>query len=253
MAIKNVTSKNGAIISKSILKKVTSLPKSKIGSFAGITFAVSRKKILTFKDLKRDDSYNWTDHDVLNGLPLSEFNGAGLSNLSLQIELRSSFGLEPYATLEKLRKFAANGKTSSLIIGKKTISNAKFEIVSIGQAFEDITANGVIKKITVDLTLKQYNKSSAAKAKITKSKSKKTSSKKTRTKSKKKHVGTITIKASLLNARMSPSLKGKVKKALRKGQKYKVYSIKKTDITWYKLAGGLYCSAGSKYVSYKKA
>lgn len=247
----NITSKNGAIISKKTLKNLKKLPKPKIGSFAGVTFAVSRKKILTFRDLKRDDAYNWTDHDVLSGLPLSEFSGAGLSSLSLQIELRESFGVDPYATLKKLRKFAASGKTSYFLIGKKTISNARFRIESVGQAFEDITSNGVIKKITVDLTLKQYNKSSAAKAKISKKKSKKTAAKKKSSKSKKKATGTITTKM-ILNVRMSPSLKGKIKKTFKKGQKVKVYGTKKTDITWYKLAGGLYCSAGARYVSYKK-
>lgn len=243
------------VVKKIVRKKVTKkkVVKTKIGSYAGITFTVSRKKIITFNDLKRDDSYNWTDHEVLNGQPLSEFGGAGLSGLTLQIELRKSFGIAPYTTLKKLRLFAAAGKSSAFMLGKIVIGNTKFRIESIGQAMEEIGPKGEVLKITVDLTLKQYNKTTVKKSKISKAKSKKTAKKKSSNKSKKKANGTITIKVGMLNARMSPSLKGKIKKVLRKNQKYKVYGTKKTDITWYKLAGGLYCSAGKAYVSYKKS
>lgn len=235
-------------------KKTTTKAKTKLGSFAGITFVVSRKKILTFSELKRDDAPRWTDHEVLNGRPISEFLGPGLSGLSLKIELRKSLGItDPYAQLTKLKKFASSGKTSAFILGKKTISNGKFKIEAIGQAFEEIAPNGEVLKITVDLTLKQYYKTTVKKATVSKAKSKKTAKKKSATKSKAKATGTITIKAKALNVRMSPSLKGKIKKSLKKGEKVKVYGTKKTDITWYKLGGGLYCSAGSSYVSFKKS
>jgi hypothetical protein len=70
--------------------------------------------------------------------------------------------------------------------------------------------------------------------------------------SKKKWIGEITVKVGMLNIRMGPSLKARIKKVARKGQKYKVYGTKKTDITWYSLGAGLYISASSKYVSFKK-
>lgn len=227
-------------------------PKTKLGSFAGLTFGVSRKKLLTFQDFSRSDSYRWTDHEVLNGQPISEYNGADLSGIALKIELRKVFGLKPYETLTALRKFAKAGKTSAFLIGKKTVSGAKFKIESIGQAFEEIAPNGEVLKITLDLTLKQYNKPTVKKTSIKKPKSKKSTKKKKTAKSKQKATGTITIKAYMLNVRMSPSLKAKTKKVYRKGQKYRVYGTRKTDILWYKLAGGLYCSANSQYVSFKK-
>lgn len=252
MATKKTTNKTSTIKkTASTVKKA----KTKLGSFAGMTFVVSRKKILTFSDLKRDDSARWTDHEVLNGKPISEFLGDGLSSVSLKIELWKSLGItNPYNQLQKLRKFAAQGKTSAFIIGKRTLSNGKFKIESIGQTMEEIGPNGQIQKITVDLTLKQYNKNIVKKASISKKPtSKKTKTKKTAAKSKAKAIGTITIKSKILNVRTSPSLKGKIKKTLKKGTKVKVYGTKKTDITWYKLGGGLYCSAGSAYVSFKKS
>lgn len=248
MAVKKKVVKK--IVRKKIAKK--KITKTKLGSYAGITFTVSRKKIITFNELKRDDSYNWTDHEVLNGQPLSEYGGAGLSTLTFQIELRKSFGIAPYTTLKKLRLFAAAGKTSAFMLGKTVIGNTRFRVESIGQAMEEISPKGEVLKITVDITLKQYNKTAVKKAKISKPKSKKTAKKKSSSKSKQKSTGTITVKVGMLNARMSPSLKGKIKKVLRKNQKLKVYGTKKTDITWYKLAGGLYCSAGKSYVNYKK-
>ncbi|AMW99305.1 phage tail protein [Rummeliibacillus stabekisii] len=235
-------------------KKTTKKAKTKLGSFAGITFVVSRKKILTFSELKRDDVARWTDHEVLNGKSISEFLGPGLSAISLKIELRKSLGISnPYSQLSKLRKFASNGKTSAFILGKNTISNGKFKIESIGQEFEEIAPNGEVLTISVDLTLKEFYSTTVKKATISKAQSKKTAKKKSAAKSKAKTTGTITVKPKALNVRMSPSLKGKIKKTLKKGDKVKVYGTKKTDITWYNLGGGLYCSAGSSYVSFKKS
>lgn len=223
----------------------------KIGSFGGVSFTVSRKKVLTLTDLKRDETVRWQTHDAIMQKPIPEYLGPGQENLQFKILLKRNLGVNAYHTINILRHYQHYGKVGPFMLGKEMISGNYFYIESISEAYEKIDNNGVIHSIGVDITLKEYpiphNKMKK------KAKSKKTKSKKTKSKSKRKVTGTITIKCYMLNCRVKPSLKGKIKKVLRKNQKYKVYGTKKTDITWYDLGGGLYCSANSKYVSFKKA
>src|SRR5690606_36740220 len=61
--------------------------------------------------------------------------------------------------------------------------------------------------------------------------------------------GTITVKTDTLNVREKASFSSKVVKKIKKGQTFKVYG-KKNGL--YHLGGKQYCSAGTKYVTFKK-
>lgn len=222
---------------------------TKIGSFGGVSFTVSTKKITPLKDIKRDMSYGWENHDRRLAKPLPEFTGPGQETLSYQIILKRTLGETPYQTMKKLESFASSGKLSAFMLGTKMMSGNMFYIESISQTLETIDKKGVINSITADLTLKEYPLIKKTKKKAV---SKKTKAKKAKPRSKKKYAGEITIRVGMLNCRSTASLKGRIVKVLRKNQKYKVYGTKKTDILWYNLGSGRYCSANNKYVKYKK-
>ena len=221
---------------------------AKIGSFGGITFEVSTKKVLTFSNLSRSGEARWTEHEV-KGKPISEFIGPGQESASFSLTLSRSFGVDPTASLDKLRSFRDSGKTGAFIIGSKSISKNYWYIQSLNEGEHQIDGKGRIISIKVDVNIKEYAKDIKA---VSIKKPKPKPGKKKTTASKKKVYGTITIKVGMLNCRASSSLKGKILKVLRKGQKYKVYGVKTTDIPWYDLGGGKYCSAVSKYTSLKK-
>lgn len=222
----------------------------KIGSFGGVTFEVSTKKVLTFDDFSRSGEARWSEHEV-KGKPISEFIGPGQESASLTILLNKHWGTDPVKELNKLRSFRDKGKTGAFIIGNKSISSNHWYIASIGESDYQVDAKGRFIGIKVDLSLREYAKDVKA-ISISKPKPKPKPKKKKAPASKRKVIGTITIKVGMLNCRASRSLKGRILKVLRKGQKYKVYGKTTTDIPWYDLGGGKYTSAVSKYTSFKK-
>lgn len=226
-------------------------PKSKIGSFAGITFEISSKKVLTFNDMRRSETTRWTVHDIMGKKPLVEYNGPGQESISFRVIFKSNLNVDPWRKIKKFREFQHKGKVGALMLGKKTIANSKFYIEDMQEVYKHIDNKGVIHTIECDLTLKEYPATKMKRKKKTnKNKNKKSNSK---SNASKKVTGTITVKVSYLNVRTGPSFKNKVKKTIRAGQKFKVYGTKKGGgITWYDLGNGLWCSAGSKYTKITK-
>ena len=219
-----------------------------IGSFASIIFEVSANKILTFEDFSRGGSARWSKHDILMGKPLPEFMGADQESVSLKIKFKSSLGVKPEDSVERLRAFRDQGKISTLVIGNKPVTNGFWYIEDMQEGHRTIDNTGKAHQIEVDLTLKEYPKKDELRAKPRTSASTKTASGAKRT----AETGVVTVTCHSLYCRMSPSLSGKIAKVLKKNDAYKSYGTVKTDIVWYELGGGLYCSANSKYTSFKK-
>lgn len=228
-------------------------PKSKIGSFAGIKFEISSKKVLTFADMKRSETTRWTVHDIMGKKPLAEFNGPGQESISFRVSFKTNLNVDPWRTIKEFREFQNEGKVGPLMLGKKTIANSKFYIEDMQEAYRHIDSKGVIHTIDCDLTIKEYPAAKIKRKKKTNTKKNTTKKNGTKSNSGKKVTGTITVKVSNLNVRTGPSFKSKVKKTIRVGQKFKVYGTKKADgITWYDLGNGLWCSAVSKYTTFVK-
>lgn len=223
-----------------------------IGSFGPIVFQVSSRKVLTFGDFSRSGGSRWSLHDINQNKPMPEFVGPGQESISFKIQLKTAFGIEPEAAVERLRGFRNKGEVSTLIIGNKPVTNGFWYIDDIQEGHKLVDQNGIAHSIEVTLSLKEYPKPDNIRVKPSTSPSKGTPSG-TETAKKTSVTGVVTIKAASLNCRTSPSLTGKVSKVLKKNQTFKVYGLVKTDIEWYVLGGSLYCSANEKYVSFKKS
>jgi phage protein U len=222
---------------------------AKIGSFGTVVFEVSPKRILTFDELKRKSGSRWEEHEVIGGKPIPEFIGQTLDEITLPILLRASAGVDPKVELDKLRDFKNNGRTSFLIIGGSSVSTSQWYLEDMSEVHKVYDGKGRLITAEVELVLKEYPSPPAS---TNRSKPKTASASKTPNVSKKTWIGEITVKVGMLNIRMGPSLKARIKKVARQGQKYKVYGTTTTDITWYSLGAGLYISANPKYVSFKK-
>lgn len=61
--------------------------------------------------------------------------------------------------------------------------------------------------------------------------------------------GTLVVKATKLNVRAEANFNAKVVKVVSKGEKFKVYGVKNG---LYSIGAGLYCSAGTDYVTFTK-
>lgn len=165
-----------------------------IGSLGSlITFEVSDKKILTFKDLQVNASGSWSYHDIISKKPRSEFNGAELKDSSFSIVLSAEHGVKPRETMDKIVKAVESGQAMPFTLGGKVIGSNW--IIKSNSGMYDIVMNkGEVAKATVKITLEEYVVSASKKAskKNTKTTKKKSSKKKKSTSKKKKYkVGDI--------------------------------------------------------------
>lgn len=165
-----------------------------IGSLGSlITFEVSDKKILTFKDLQVNASGSWSYHDIISKKPRSEFNGAELKDSSFSIVLSAEHGVKPCETMDKIVKAVESGQVMPFTLGGKVIGSNW--IIKSNSGMYDIVMNkGEVAKATVKITLEEYVVSASKKAskKNTKTTKKKSSKKKKSTSKKKKYkVGDI--------------------------------------------------------------
>lgn len=165
-----------------------------IGSLGSlITFEVSDKKILAFKDLQVNASGSWSYHDIISKKPRSEFNGAELKDSSFSIVLSAEHGVKPRETMDKIVKAVESGQVMPFTLGGKVIGSNW--IIKSNSGMYDIVMNkGEVAKATVKITLEEYVVSASKKAskKNTKTTKKKSSKKKKSTSKKKKYkVGDI--------------------------------------------------------------
>lgn len=160
-----------------------------IGSLGSlITFEVSDKKILTFKDLQVNASGSWSYHDIISKKPRSEFNGAELKDSSFSIVLSAEHGVKPRETMDKIVKAVESGQVMPFTLGGKVIGSNW--IIKSNSGMYDIVMNkGEVAKATVKITLEEYVVSASKKAskKNTKTTKKKSSKKKKSTSKKKKY------------------------------------------------------------------
>ena len=224
----------------------------RIGTFAGVSFEVSSQKVLTFDGFSRSGSSRWGLHDVALQKPLPEFLGAGQESISMKISLHRSKKVNPEKVAEQLRRFRDSGKVSTLVIGKKPVTNGFWYIEDLQEDHRRIDNKGISNRIELSLTLKEYPKDKPVRLKP---KAKKKVSVKSGAASAKRKgpIGTATVKVGMLNCRMGPSLNARIKKVLRRGQRVQVYGYKTgSGLTWYNVGAGLYISAVSKYTTFKK-
>lgn len=223
----------------------------KIGTFAGVSFEVSAQKVLTFDALSRSGSSRWAVHDIALQKPLPEFLGAGQESISMKISLHRSKKVNPEKVAEQLRKFRDSGKVSTLVIGKKPVTNGFWYIEDLQEDHRRIDNKGISSRIDLTLSLKEYPKDKPVRLKP---KAKKKTSTSISTSSKRKGpIGTATVKVGMLNCRMGPSLNARIKKVLKRGQRVQVYGYKTgSGLTWFNVGAGLYISAVSKYTTFKK-
>ncbi|PAQ15076.1 hypothetical protein CD798_08520 [Bacillaceae bacterium SAOS 7] len=219
-----------------------------IGSFAGLVFEVSADKVLTFKDFSRSSGSRWSVHEINGKKPMPEFIGPGQESIPLKITLKTSHGVHPEKTLNKLIEFKDAGKVSTFIIGNKRITNGYWYLEEVSADYKQIDNQGRILSIEVSLSLKEYPKPPEIRSKPNTQKPKPP----TNSSLSGQYIGNVTIKVNMLNCRLAPSLKGKIKKVLRKNGVYRCYGKVKTDIEWWVLGKDLYVSAGSKYTSFRK-
>lgn len=121
-----------------------------------ITFETSDKKILTFKDFKREKAGRWGVHNRIGKKPKQQFLGPGLDKVTFTITLSAQHGVKPRTTLDNIGKYVDNGTPAKLVIGTKQVGKNKFIMSQTSEAWDMIWNKGELVKATLDITLEEY-------------------------------------------------------------------------------------------------
>ncbi len=125
-----------------------------IGTYGSVTFESSTARVRTFTDVSRQGSGRWATHDVAGLKPALEFIGPGLEEISMEIKLSVSLGVNPSAEIDKLRAMRDSGKYDTLILAGKPVG--KYALESVSEKWDQVDNGGRILGATVSLKLKEY-------------------------------------------------------------------------------------------------
>lgn len=130
---------------------------AKIGNLGKlITFEVSSKKALTFRDMTQTVSGRWTTHDRIKKKPKMEFLGPGQRQASLTIYLSAMHGVRPRKTMKKIEKAIEKGTPFTLVIGGEKVGSYQWVITDMSEAWNTIIQDGKLVSANLSLSLAEY-------------------------------------------------------------------------------------------------
>lgn len=127
-----------------------------IGSWGGVVFAVSRKEIKTFTELKWDSSAKYSTHDRHLKAPLLEFTGTDVENISFSMFFSVFLGVNPMTEIAKLLKAMRKGEVHRLVIGPKAYGTNKWVIAKLSNSLDRYDNRGNLLVAKVNVAMKSY-------------------------------------------------------------------------------------------------
>ena len=204
----------------------------KVGSLGKISFYVRDTKkgpeILSFSGMTRESSVKYEEHPVNGKKALLEYIAPQPDQINMTIVARADFGVSPYKIQNQMREYKDKGTACTFMLGGKRIGAYKWVIVSLSQAYQTVSVNGMVKEMSCSVTLKEYRyKKKKTTTTKSKTKTKKSTSKNERTaiiRPKAKSYDTYTVQKG-------DTLWGLAKKFYGNGRKYtKIYNANKGTI-----------------------
>lgn len=127
-----------------------------IGSWGGIVFAVSRKEINTFTELKWDSGAKYSTHDRHLKAPLLEFTGMDVENISFSMFFSAFLGVNPLREIEKLLAAMRKGEVHRLVIGPNAYGTDKWVITKLSNSLDRYDNRGNLLVAKVNVSMKSY-------------------------------------------------------------------------------------------------
>lgn len=128
-----------------------------VGSFGSdVIFEVSDQRITTFDQFVRSASTRWTNHEILNQKPVSEFLGPELDTITFTMRFDAQWGVNPKTEMDKLLIMCRAGQVETLIVGGLALGVYKWKITSVRQNW--LTTDGQGRPIigTADVSMEEY-------------------------------------------------------------------------------------------------
>lgn len=127
-----------------------------VGVLGDIVFSVSSGTVKTINNMKWSGSARYSTHQRHNMNALTEFTGIDADQLSFDIYLSSTLGVDPMTELVKIWKYERNHTPLSLVLGTHAYGKNKWVIESHSAKVKYHSRNGDLQQVTVSISLLEY-------------------------------------------------------------------------------------------------
>ncbi len=121
-------------------------------------FEASRRRINTFSDFKVSNASRYAEHDVHLQMPILEWTGPGLSEITFKMVFTKEWNNDPFAMLTLLRLYMATSFVAPILVGNRpvTLGWNLFVLTNISEEHKYYDARGDMFWAEADVTLKEY-------------------------------------------------------------------------------------------------
>lgn len=129
-----------------------------IGTFGLLMFECSRRRVHTFSDLKIKNTNRVAQHDVHLQMPILEFTGPGLTEVSFSMNFNKEWGADPFISLLVLRAYVKTAFVAPLLVGMRpvTLGFNLFICTEVSEEHKFFDAGGNLFGAAVEVQLKEY-------------------------------------------------------------------------------------------------
>jgi hypothetical protein len=129
-----------------------------VGTFGVLIFEASGHRIHTFSDLVVTTENRFAQHDVHLEMPILEYTGPGLTEVTFNMNFSKQWGSDPIVSLLILRAYLKWGFISPLLVGMRpvTIGFNLFVCTKVEEEHKFFDAHGVLFGASVGVQLKEY-------------------------------------------------------------------------------------------------
>ena len=135
-----------------------------IGAYGSLVFSVSSQKVNTFDNLSLSTSYSSETQEVIGKKPSTYKKGPGLDQISFDIILDQTLGIDVEADIKKWRDICKSGAAYHMNVGGKNITEFPLMLKSVDVAFNQLGPEGKIIKAVLNIKLEEFVRAGSAKS-----------------------------------------------------------------------------------------
>ena len=129
-----------------------------VGTFGALVFEASGMRVHTFHDMNLTTDNRFAQHDVHLEVPVLEWIGPGLAELSFSMNFNKEWGSDPTSSIMLLKTYLRFGFVSPLLVGMRpvTLGMNMFVCTRIAETYKFFDAGGKLFGAEVSVSLKEY-------------------------------------------------------------------------------------------------